>query len=135
LADRVQRIGGRPATIPSPRRVALILRACARGGHHRSSPAVRCLEEVRRIVSDFEQRLMGHYLDLMSQEPAQDAGGHPSPDVHERVGAAWARWDRQCTAFRAIISARLFTNAVEQAKAKRTPDPTPARVAATEETE
>lgn len=39
-------------------------------------------------------QLRDTYLAHVSKEPPQDAGQHPSMDLHEQVGNTWAKWER-----------------------------------------
>lgn len=51
-------------------------------------------------------------VELLDNEPPQDAGGHPSLEVHERAGHAWAEWDKQVTGLRIILGVRLVNQAI-----------------------
>lgn len=53
------------------------------------------------------------YQRLMASEPAQNAGGHPSYELHERVGAFWAEWDKQVEAVKAVLSENLLARHLE----------------------
>ena len=57
--------------------------------------------------------LFGHEL---NDEPPQDAGSHPSIEVHERVGAEWAEWDKRVSAWKLVLGAMLVKEAIEQRK-------------------
>lgn len=54
------------------------------------------------------EMLTDRYRELMAAEPPQDAGGHPAAGVHERVGEAWADWDRQHAGLRMLITGYLW---------------------------
>ena len=59
------------------------------------------------------RRMVGHLVSMLADEPPQDAGGHPSPEVHQQVGAAWAEWDRQRTAWQVLLAPRLLREAMD----------------------
>lgn len=65
-------------------------------------------------VDSTTAQLIGFLVDLLAKEPPQDAGHHPSMELHERVGAAWAEWDKQVHGLRTVIGARLTNRAIEQ---------------------
>lgn len=50
----------------------------------------------------------------LAAEPPQDAGGHPSAELHSRVGAAWAEWEKRVSAWRLLLGVRLTNLALEQ---------------------
>ena len=52
--------------------------------------------------------MTAEYRRLASIEPSHDAGSHPSSEVHERVGAAWAEWDKQVQAVKFVLSTNLL---------------------------
>lgn len=62
------------------------------------------------------RRMVEHLLGLLADEPPQDAGGHPSPEVHQQVGAAWADWDRQRRAWCALLAPRLLREAMDDVR-------------------
>lgn len=57
---------------------------------------------------DLIDMMTAEYRRLASLEPAKDAGNHPSLDVHDRVGAAWAEWDRKIQAVQLVLSSNLL---------------------------
>lgn len=57
--------------------------------------------------------MVGRYLSMLADEPPQDAGGHPSYDVHAQVGAEWAEWDRQRRAWVTLLAPRLLREAMD----------------------
>ena len=68
--------------------------------------------EERAVTRSMVERLIG----MLADEPAQDAGGHPSPEVHQQVGAAWADWDRQRRAWCALLAPRLLAEAMDDVR-------------------
>lgn len=59
------------------------------------------------------EMLLDQLIILLDHEPPEDAGHHPSMELHERVGAAWAEWDRQVSGLRILLGVRMVNNAVE----------------------
>ncbi|MCT2182860.1 hypothetical protein M3G00_07910 [Brevibacterium casei] len=45
-------------------------------------------------MSDVEAMILDQIMNLLYNEPPKDAGDHPSMEVHDRAGAAWAEWDK-----------------------------------------
>ena len=70
-------------------------------------------------MNNIEKILLDHLMDLLEKEPPQDAGQHPSLELHERVGAAWAEWDKQVSSFRTILGAMLVNDAIQEARQAR----------------
>ncbi|GAB3191828.1 hypothetical protein [Nesterenkonia suensis] len=75
-------------------------------------------------MSDFEDKILDYLIDELDKEPPQDAGQHPSMELHERVGAAWAEWDKGVQGLRLLLGVRLVNEAIERRKAERTDDAT-----------
>lgn len=49
----------------------------------------------------------------LDNEPPKDAGGYPAIEMHERVGAKWAEWDRVVTGLRLALANHLVNEAIE----------------------
>lgn len=62
--------------------------------------------------------LLDQIADLLDSEPPQDAGQHPSLDVHERVGHEWAEWRKQVDGLRITLGSRLTRQAIDQRLSK-----------------
>lgn len=57
--------------------------------------------------------LLDHLVYLLDNEPPDDAGSHPAIEVHERVGAAWAEWDKQVAGLRVVLASMLINDAIK----------------------
>ncbi len=60
------------------------------------------------------QTLTALYHDHVRREPVRDAGGHPSLELHEVVGAAWATWERQRMNLRAALADALVSQHLDE---------------------
>ena len=67
-------------------------------------------------MSALTEQLLDQLVDLLEHEPPQDAGHHPSMELHERVGAAWAEWDKQVSAYRLLLGTRLVNDAINESR-------------------
>lgn len=65
-------------------------------------------------MSDIKSMILDRLIELLDSEPPQDAGHHPSMELHERVGAAWAEWDKQVSAYRLLLGVHLVNDAIDQ---------------------
>ncbi|WP_235738979.1 hypothetical protein [Nocardioides alcanivorans] len=61
--------------------------------------------------------LLDQIADLLAYEPPQDAGQHPSLELHERVGAEWAEWHKRLSGLRLLLGHRLVSAAIEERRA------------------
>lgn len=65
-------------------------------------------------MSDVEAMILDQIMNLLDNEPPKDAGNHPSMEVHDRAGAAWAEWDKQLQALRLVLSQMLVNKAIQE---------------------
>lgn len=63
--------------------------------------------------------LLNLIVDELENEPPNDAGGHPSIEVHERAGADWAEWDKKVSGLRFVLAQMLVREAIDAHRAER----------------
>ena len=64
-------------------------------------------------MSDLKEIILDQLIHELDSEPPIDAGPHPSTELHERVGAAWAEWDKRVQGLRMVIANELVNEAIE----------------------
>lgn len=60
------------------------------------------------------EQLRAAYLSHVANEPPQDAGQHPSMELHEQVGNAWAKWERVRLALWTLLADALADEYVRE---------------------
>ena len=65
-------------------------------------------------MSDVYEIILDQLIHELDNEPPQDAGQHPSMEVHERVGAEWAEWDKRVAGLRLVLASHLVNEAIRE---------------------
>lgn len=65
-------------------------------------------------MSDVYKIILDQLIHELDNEPPQDAGQHPSMEVHERVGAEWAEWDKRVAGLRLVLAQHLVNEAIRE---------------------
>lgn len=65
-------------------------------------------------MNHVQQMILDQIVHELSNEPPHDAGSHPSIEVHERVGAKWAEWDKRISAWKLVLGGMLVKDAIEE---------------------
>lgn len=65
-------------------------------------------------MSDVYEIILDQLIHELDNEPPQDAGQHPSMEVHERVGAEWAEWDKRVAGMRLVLAHHFVNEAIKE---------------------
>lgn len=65
-------------------------------------------------MSDVYEIILDQLINELDNEPPQDAGQHPSMELHERVGAEWAEWDKRVAGLRLVLAQHLVNEAIKE---------------------
>lgn len=70
-------------------------------------------EEFTLTISGTNLMILDMLKDLMDHEPPEDAGGHPSAEIHEVVGRRYKEWADQVYGLRLLLGVSVVNILIE----------------------